>query len=148
MNLNDPVRGDIGRPLGVVTEAAHPSTEWVTAEIAAQWVTDPDFAQHMIHEIPVGSTVFAQQLDLGFEINGVPHVLQMGPQPYDHCNPSGTTIYGTGTTRGTITRETSSRWVVDLPRGSIGRLFDNSRGSLHSVNKGLYHVSLHYVIEQ
>jgi hypothetical protein len=37
---------------------------------------------------------------------------------------------------------------MDLPPGSVGRLFDIHLLEPNAVNKGLYHVSLHYVIER
>jgi hypothetical protein len=102
-----------------------------------------------MQEIPIHTTVFAEQLDISVHINGLQYFLQMGPQPVGHCYFEKNAIFGTGTTRATITRESDTRWVVDLPEGSIGRLFENSRGDdSHALNKGLYYVSLRYVIQQ
>ncbi len=97
-------------------------------------------------EIPIGTTVKTPQLDVGFRINGRAHVLQMGPQPFGHCYSDGTAIHGNGTTQGTIWREAEDKWIVDLPAGSIGRLFDNHLGDPNAVNLGLYFVSLHFVV--
>jgi hypothetical protein len=37
-------------------------------------------------------------------------------------------------------------WVMDLPAGSVGRLFDLSSTTQYAVDKGLYYLRLHYEI--
>ena len=153
VDLSRPVPGDIGVPLGVVRATGWPGN-FIPAggdyfvEIAAQWYTEADYTQHSLLDIPIGSTVQAEQLDLNFYIDGLHHVLQMGPQPTGHCFSDGTAIHGDGTTRGTITRPTPTRWVVDLPPGSIGRLFQVDRADKHAINRGLYYVSLHFELQR
>jgi hypothetical protein len=141
IDLNHPVPGDIGVPLGDHVEHERFAFE-------AQWYTGPDFVSHSPLEIPVGQTVNAEQIELNFVLNGERHMLQVGPQPGGHCFSDATTIYGAGTSRGTIHRESEDRWIVDLPSGSIGRLFDRHLGDPHAVNKGLYYVSLHFIVEK
>jgi len=153
VDLNHPVPGGGGVLRGVIVEDGvwHgnilPGSQ-LFSEIVAQWFTDPDFTQHSLLDIPVGTTVNAEQIDLDFHIQGVHHVLQMGPQPVGHCFSDGTAIHGRGTSRGTITRTTVGRWVVDLPNGSIGRLFDDHIADKFAVDRGLYFVSLHFVLER
>jgi len=103
---------------------------------------------HSTLEIAVGAKVDAAQTDVAFYVNGVHHVLQMGPQPFNHCFSDPPAIHGEGTSKGTILRADSTRWIVDLPPGSLGRLFDLSRGASRAVDKGLYNVSMHFVIEK
>lgn len=141
VDLNHPVSGDIGVPLGVISDDHN-------LEIGAQWYTDADYKTHGMLEIPIGTHVNADQTDVGIHINGAYHVLQMGPMPYGHCVSDGTAIYGAGTTRGTIYRASADEWIVDLPPGSIGRLFDDHLGDPYAINKGLYYVSLHYVLRK
>jgi hypothetical protein len=88
------------------------------------------------------------QIDLDLYIGGVMHVLQMGPQPYGHCQSSGTAIYGDGTTMGTVAHPDADQWVVDLPPGSVGRLFENRTGDPRAVDRELYYVSLHFVVHR
>jgi hypothetical protein len=140
VDLGHPVPGDIGLPLGGVV-ATH------DLEISAQWYTDSQRVAHSVLDIPVGATVTAQQIVVGFHIDGVYHVLQMGPQGYGHCLSDGTSIHGTGTSRGTIRRATETRWIIDLPPGSIGRLFDDHLGDPNALNRGLYYVSLHFIVD-
>jgi hypothetical protein len=132
---------DIGVPLGVIASNHN-------LELASQWYTDSSHVAHSIRDIPIGTTVISEQTDIGIHINGVYHILQMGPQRYGHCFSDGSTTYGDGTTRATIRRTTATEWIVDLPLGSIGRLFDIHLSAPNAVNKGLYYVSLRYVIKQ
>jgi len=141
VDLSHPVPGDIGVPLGVVTAGAY-------VDFGAQWYSEANGVQHSVIDIPVGTTVTAAQLGLGFPINGVAHALQMGPQPWGHCFSDGTAVHGAGTTRATIARPTATRFVIDLPAGSIGRLFDIHLHDPNAINKGLYYVSLHFVVDR
>ena len=141
VDLNHPVPADIGVPLGVVASNHN-------LELASQWYTDSSNIAHSIRDIPIGTTVTSEQTDVGIHLNGVYHILQMGPQRYGHCFSDGSATYGDGTTRATIHRVTATEWIVDLPPGSVGRLFDISLSAPNAINKGLYYVSLRYVIKQ
>ena len=88
----------------------------------------------------------ARQIDVEFHIKGVVHALQVGPQPIGHCYTDGTAVHGNGTSQGTITRPDSTTWIVDLPPGSIGRLYDVKDRYPHAVNKRLYYVSLRFIL--
>ena len=81
----------------------------------------------------------------GFSLNGRLYLLQMGPQPNGHCHDS-TFMHGAGTSSATIYRASETKWVVDLPAGSVGRLFELDSSTEHAVDKGLYHIRLHYEI--
>jgi len=153
IDLSHPVPGDLGVPLGTVLvngviSGYQPSGALYRNEIGAQWYTEKDTVQHSVLEIPVGTTVETPQIAMDFYVDGVMHVLQVGPQPYGHCMAAGTAIYGSGTSRGTITRPLPNRWIVELPPGSIGRLFENRHGDPSAVNKGLYYISLRFVLQQ
>lgn len=128
VDLNHPVPGDIGVPLGVVASDHN-------LELASQWYTDSSHIAHSIRDIPIGTTVIAEQTDIGVHIDGVYHVLQMGPQRYGHCFSDGSAMFGDGTTRATIHRAGAYEWVVDLPPGSIGRLFDIHLSAPNAINK-------------
>lgn len=107
------------------------------------WERVGDHQRSLLH-IPVGKTVQAAQINVSFHLDGRFHVLQMGPQALGHCHQNGTRVHGAGTSSGTIHRASPSRWVVDLPAGSVGRLFDASRTVEHAVDKGLFRVRLRY----
>jgi DinB family protein len=141
VDLEHPVPGDIGVPLGVVTADTN-------LELTTQWYTEADYTQHNLFDIPVGTTVDAKQMNVAFHIKGVAHALQMGPQPLGHCAADGSAMHGDGTTMGTISHPSATQWIVDLPVGSIGRLFDIHLLEPNAINKGLYYVSLHYVVRK
>lgn len=140
MNLNNPVPGGGGVPLGIVTVRGDNL-------LYTSWQRVGNLARSLVN-IPVGQTVPAGQINVSFHIDGRFHVLQMGPQALGHCHQEAdsTRVHGVGTSSGTIHRAGQSKWVVDLPAGSVGRLFDASHTVQHAVDKGLYRVRLHYEI--
>lgn len=144
VDLSQPVPGGGGTPLGVVTDSSH-------LEVAAQWKAEPDGAHrraYNMHDIPVGTTVEAAQLDVQFHIDGVVHALQAGPQPIGHCYSDPPAISGQGTSRATISRPDSATWIVELPPGSVGRLYDVSLSYPHAKDRGLYRVALRFVVKR
>jgi tetratricopeptide (TPR) repeat protein len=84
-------------------------------------------------------------MNVSFHLDGRFHLLQIGPQPFGHCHGA-TRVHGSGTSSGTIYRASETKWVIDLPAGSVARLFDLSHTTLNAVDKGLYYVRLHYEI--
>ena len=139
VNLSHPVPGGGGIALGTITDATG------DIDLETQWIRVGN-ARRNLHDIPIGETVIASQMNVTFHINGHYHLLQMGPQPYGHCHSAPTAVFGTGTSTGTITRESATKWVIDLPQGSIGRLFDLYNTDQYAVDKGLYYTQVHYEI--
>ena len=149
VNLNRPVPGGGGVPLGINTSGN--GSGFVTQR---RMVGD---AVQNFMDIPVGQTDTAALMSITFHINGRMHLLQMGPLANGHCMGVKNLVHGAGTSTGTIFRASPTKWVMDLPAGSIGRLFD-MQGSQpvgvplklppweHAVDKGLYYVHLHYEI--
>lgn len=161
VDLSKPVPGGGGVPLGVLRvpertsdNRASPAVNDLTgtrstyASIFAQWYAEPNENIHGVSDIPIGTTVNAEQLDVNLTIDGAAHVLQMGPQPMWHCYSDRPAIHGAGTTRAAISHPTAAQWIIDLPRGSIGRLWDVHLLPANAVDKGLYFVSLRLVIDQ
>ena len=139
IDLDHPVPGDIGRPLGVHSERQFFETE-------AQLATGPDQRMRSLLDIPIGTSIAADQVEVNFMLDGAVHVLQIGPQRAGHCYSDPTAIYGEGTSRGSIRRTAEDRWEVDVPTGSVARLFDRHLGDPNAVNMGLYYVSLHFAV--
>jgi len=138
---------DTVHPQGVVALArSGVALERQFFETEAQWMTGPDQAMRSLLDIPVGMTIAADQVEVNFMLDGAVHVLQVGPQSAGHCYSDPTTIHGAGTSRGTIRREAENRWVVDVPAGSIARLFDRHLGDPNAISRGRYYVSLHYTV--
>lgn len=138
VNLSQPVPGGGGVPLGINT--AGNGSGFIT-----QRGMVGDTVQNLI-DIPVGQTETAAMMSITFHINGRRHVLQMGPQANGHCMGRRNLVHGTGTSSGTISRASQTKWVMDLPAGSVGRLFDMQDLWDHAVDKGLYYVRLNYEI--
>lgn len=113
MNLNNPVPGGGAVPLGIVTIRGDNL-------LYTSWERVGNLARSLLN-IPVGQTVPAGQINVSFHLNGRFHVLQMGPQPLGHCHQGtdSTRVHGAGTSAGTIHRASQSKWVVDLPAGSL-----------------------------
>jgi hypothetical protein len=154
VDLDHPVPNDVGKKLGLVVVDGSfpgrffPSGGGVGNELLAHANTDWAYQQQSLVAIPIGGSTAVDQIDADFYINGVAHVLQMGPQPYGHCHSAGIAIYGDGTTTGTVSHPDANTWIVDLPPGSVGRLFENRSGDPSATNRGLYYVSLHLVIQK
>ena len=144
VNLSKPVPGGGGVPLGINTG---------TGRFITQRGMIGDTVQNMT-DIAVGQTERAAMMSAMFSINGRLHVLQVGPQAIGHCTGGKNLVHGTGTSSGTIFRATQTKWVMDIPAGSVGRLFDIQLSDCtscccgwdHAVDKGLYYVHLHYEI--
>jgi hypothetical protein len=141
VDLSRPVSGGGGVPLGRVTATGS------HLEIAAQWYADPTTHRaRNILDLPIGERVPAAQIDVQFPIAGRMHALQFGPQPIGHCFADPPAVHGKGTTQGTIFRQDSRTWVVELPTESIGRLFDVHYSYPHAKDLGLYYASLRFII--
>jgi len=134
IDLDHPIGSD-GIRKGVV-RAEH------NVNLIAQLAVGADHALRSIREIPVGGSMPAALIAIEFPLEGVVHVLQAGPQPVGHCYTDRTAVDGRGTSAGTISRPDSLTWVVELPPGSVARLFDVSQRYPAAANRGLYGVSL------
>jgi hypothetical protein len=88
-------------------------------------------------EIPIGTTVESDRVEMWAFVNGVQHVLQVGPWAMGEFSDRAP-IDGKGTTKATITRETDYSWRIKAPNGSVARLW-NSSDIEHPVDKGLYY---------
>lgn len=138
VNLSKPVPGGGGTPLGI-----NPSGNG--SGFVAQRGMVGDTVRNLIG-IAVGETETAALMSITFHINGRRHLLQMGPQANGHCMGRKNLVHGNGTSSGTIYRASQTKWVMDLPAGSVGRLFDLEDLWDHAVDKGLYYVHLHYEV--
>ena len=151
VNLNNPVPRGRAVPLGIVIDSGAQNPEGVPLEFAIYTQTmNVGNESQSLHGIPLGQSAAAAQINVFFHINGRFHILQMGPQPWLHCHTRTPPVNGNGTSAGTIYRAGPTKWVVDLPAGSVGRLFDVSNLSKATpfavFDRGLYYVRLRYEI--
>jgi hypothetical protein len=138
VNLNKPVPGAGGTPLGIATSGD-------SSGLIVQRGMVGDTVQNLT-DIVVGRTDTAAMLSITFHVNGRRHLLQIGPQANGHCMGGKNLVHGRGTASGTIARASQTKWIIDLPAGSVGRLFDVGDSWDHAVDKGLYYVHVHYEI--
>jgi hypothetical protein len=55
-------------------------------------------------------------------------------------------VHARGSTRGTVTRTSATRWDVDVPEGSVGRLLEGPE-STQRLDRGLYRFRARFTIE-
>jgi DinB superfamily len=134
IDLNHPIESD-GIQRGVIRAENN-------VNLIAQLAVGGAHALRSIREIPVGGSIPAALIAIELPLDGAVHVLQAGPQPVGHCYTDRTAVDGRGTSVGTISRPDSLTWVVELPPGSVARLFDVSQRYPAAANRGLYGVSL------
>ena len=90
-------------------------------------------------DIPIGAVVESERVELWVLIDGVQHVLQMGPWAMGKFSKR-ESIDGRGTTKATIERVKDHSWRIKASDGSIARLWDYS-DMWRPVDKGLYFFS-------
>jgi hypothetical protein len=93
--------------------------------------------QYFPRDIPVGSTVDSDRIEMWVRLDSVQHVLQMGPWAMGRYTPRAA-IDGRGTSKATITRETENSWRIKASDKSIVRLWDYSN-TQSPIDKGLYY---------
>jgi hypothetical protein len=92
-------------------------------------------------DLDVGHTIESERVEIRFFMNGVQHILQFGPWTAGQVQRTNQVVFhGEGTTRGTITRVSETKWLLRSASESIGRLWDNHDPS-HPVDLGLYRFS-------
>ena len=88
------------------------------------------------------STIESERIEIRFFMKGAHHVLQFGPWTAGQYQTRQTGLTGDGSTSGTITRVSETRWKIQSGSGSVGRLWDN-RDPAHPVDLGLYRFTYH-----
>ena len=119
VNLSKPVPGGRNLPFGLLTSGER-------VGLIVQWRMTGDTIVNL-DGIAVGQTVGAAQMNVSFHIDDRKHLLQMGPQANGHCATRKNLVHGIGTSSGTIYRASRTKWVMDLPPGSVGRLVRRRR---------------------
>jgi hypothetical protein len=153
IDLDHPVPGDLSQRRGRVEVSVPRQRPFVPAgtnyslEISALYMNSD--TTKFTGDIPVGATMPAT-LFINFYLDGLLHVISAGPagRGGEICSTYGSSLYNAGTTVPTISHPTAASWVIDLPPGSIARLFDSHNEERNAVNRGLYYLSLHGVIQQ
>lgn len=87
--------------------------------------------------LPADSTIRSERVELRFFLDGAQHVLQFGPWVAGQYQPRQGPFHGDGSTRASITRTPTDRWIIRSGPNAIGRLWDNSDPA-HPRDLGLY----------
>ena len=141
-NLSRPVVGSGSQSLGVVPDAR--------AAIAVFYRKDPGTDVILSpKEMAVGEEVRAARLELGVHLggegNGNLSTLSFGPFPRGYCEEALIVQTNAGTTQPMLKRTSSTTWLVDIPPGSIGRLWYDISGEASADGKtqdrGLFYFS-------
>ena len=115
---------DLRRPVSPQTQTNFGVIDRPDSNFRVHWKQD-DAAKVItgILEMPIGATVESQRVEASVMLEGRQHVLRFGSLDVGVCwNVA--PVAGQGTTNAVVTRKSETEWVVDLPRGSIGRLWD------------------------
>jgi hypothetical protein len=91
-------------------------------------------------DIPVGSTVVSQRVEIRFFVAGLQYILQFGQWTAGQFQTNQGLLSGAGSTPATIARTSDSTWIVRSGDRSLGRLWDN-HDPAHPADLGLYEFS-------
>jgi hypothetical protein len=128
---------EVAVPMGIITDGK--------SQINAFWeVVNSEYQSPQNMEI--GQTVLSSRVVIGLHYNNKLYALQIGPDPVGSCWTGGTAVHGAGTSQASITRASANTWVLDLPAGSTGRLFDVSGTFPNAIDKGLYYLDLNLTV--
>lgn len=138
IDLSQPVPGS-----GAVSHAAPAAGR----EFKSFWYRDDNRMIRTVHAIPLGTTVPSPRTEVLLTLDGRKHYLTMGEWARGYCEGT-SPIHGEGTSQAMISRAGQEDFRVDLPLGSVARLWDIS--SDPPQDKGLYsfHLRAHFVGKQ
>lgn len=133
-DLTRPVPGSGAVPLGEIRDP--------NGRFHSFYMIDADSVIWNTQDVPIGTTVLSDRTQMNFSINGVPHLLQMGPWSLGDCGEGyarGGRLHGIGTTQAHISRISGSEYTITAPPGSVARLWDHHNPEA-PVDRGLYYV--------
>ena len=98
---------------------------------------DTEMVSYTMDIGPGGTSEDSERIEMYVQVNGIQHVLQMGPWTMGEFSPRAQ-VSGDATTKAKITRESEDAWRISAPKGSIARLWEYS-DIQRPVDKGLYY---------
>lgn len=133
-DLRSPVPGGGGSPLGLITDKR--------GQFHAFWYIDWNTRYiYSIQEIPVGTPVDSERVDMVFSSGGTKYLLLMGPWGPGSCNGVGVPTSGAGSAKAQITRTSATNWNISAAPGSIATL-TNYNDPTNPVVIGTYYFDL------
>ena len=77
-------------------------------------------------EVPIGSTVATQRVEIRFFINGNQHILQFGPRTAGEYQQTDQRNLQGRWNGSRITRDSDTTWTISSSDESLGRLWDDT----------------------
>jgi hypothetical protein len=136
-DLSKPVAGSGAAPRGIVRDNEAYIWIWYRRDPATDRITT-------VREIaPSDSVHRVERVEMHFRIDGILHILQMGPfvEGQGGASAWSTGMHGDGTSTGQLTHPSPDVWSVTAPRGSQARLW-RFEDRAQPVDRGLYQFSL------
>ena len=127
-NMNDPVAGSGAVALGDVRD------------YRSQVIV---FASRPLDRLAIGVPERGDKVTVHFHSRGKYYGMVFEPRPTGTGN---TLLTGAGTTASILTRTGDSTWTLELPPGSVGRLWEDP-GHDQRVDRGLYHFDLSIAVK-
>ncbi|HUS02418.1 MAG TPA: hypothetical protein VMY77_11860, partial [Chitinophagaceae bacterium] len=135
LDLSQPVQHSGSVPQGIIKDN--------DAQIHIFNIIDKTVTPWVIYDfrdLAVGTTIESPRNQINIHINGVSHLLQLGPWALSDGNEwysYGGKLNGNGTTKVMITRNNERSYTIIAPEGSIGRLWNVSNMS-KPIDMGLF----------
>ncbi|MEO6254883.1 MAG: hypothetical protein ABIO79_16350 [Ferruginibacter sp.] len=136
LNLSNPLPGSRAVSQGIIHDNQ-------SAEIHVFYKWDRSVKPWIVYnlrDVPIGTTIESPRTEIRVSINGILHILQLGPyclgdgnEPYAY----GGHIGGEGTTKVLVTRNSKTSYTIIAPVESIGRLW-NVSSWVYPIDKGLF----------
>lgn len=157
---------DLSKPVDMRSQSNYGVIDRSDSNFRVHWKQD-DTAKVItgILEMPIGMTVKSQRVEASVMLDGRQHVLRFGNLDTGVCWTAIRTT-GEGTTEASVTRTSDTEWFLDLPPGSVGRLWDLKNTATETtqlfevptstagqsngdaIDKGRYYVDVHAVIRR
>jgi hypothetical protein len=100
-----------------------------------------------IQELPPGEEAQSERVEFELFIDGVKHILLVGPWgPGEFNRGQKKPLNGEGTTKATVKRVSSTVWECHAPDGTVGRLWNNA-DTANPIDRGLYRISFRFRFE-
>lgn len=137
---------DLNHPVPGTGSEAHGILQDNRAELHVLYKLDQTVVpavDYDLHTIPIGATRYSMRTEMLIHINGVPHILQLGPWASGFCGEDPLEhprlLNGVGTTQVKIIHKTDTAFDIIAPTGSIGRLW-NITNPYMPVDNGLFYM--------
>jgi hypothetical protein len=139
-DLRQPVPASSAKPLGVIRDPKAAVHVFLSHNHERLFILS-------IQELQPGEEAQSERVEFGLSIDGVKHILLVGPWgPGLFNRQQKKPILGEGTSRATVKRVSSTVWEVLGPEDTLGRLWNNA-DTANPIDRGLYRLSFRFRFE-